>query len=138
MATAYQISYVTPNATDIIHDIRNVFDDHFDRGWAATLVARSGIDPQSVRQLRYLIGQCADNHGGEESLYDLVTALRRFIAELREAVLPELENHLGLRVDIPAAWRSRDDFVHRRMLAYVFPHNVNRLAELTEQLARAA
>lgn len=137
MATAYQIGYVTPNATDIIHDIRNLFDDHFDRGWAATLVARSGIDPQSVRQLRYLIGQCAGLHAGEDSVYEVVTALRRFISELRETVLPELETHLGLRVDIPATWRSRDEFVHRRMLAYVFPHNVNRLSDLTEQLARA-
>ncbi|MFW5728999.1 MAG: hypothetical protein ACOCYG_04990, partial [Spirochaetota bacterium] len=34
--------------------------------------------------------------------------------------------------------RSRDDFVHRQMAAYVFPHNVERLSELTDQLARSA
>jgi len=128
MSTAYDTCYINPDTAEILHDIRGLFEDHFDTGRAATLVARSGVDMQNVRELRYLVAQ----QGGVE---DVLRALHRFLADLQQCVLPNLRDTLGLHVDVPPSWRRRDDFVHRRLLAYVFPHNVDRLRSLTEQLA---
>jgi hypothetical protein len=137
MATAYQTCCVTQYTVEILHEIRGLFEDHFDKGWAATLIVRSGVDTQNVRELRYLVAQQGASYLEREGLDDLLLALRRFLTDLQQCVLPSIRDNLGLRVDVPASWRRRDDFVHRRLLAYVFPHNVERLHTLTDQLAQS-
>jgi hypothetical protein len=131
----HTVGAVSADATDTIRGIADVFDEHFDRGWTATLILRSSADPQNLRELRGLLAQQARGYAGPETARDLVRTLRTFLREVRDYVLPGVDRQLGLHADLPASWRRRDDFVHRRMLAYVLPHNVDRLEALTERLA---
>jgi len=133
MATAQNLEFIPVQTIDMLHEVRRLFEEQFDRGWAATVIVRSGTDLQNLRELRHLLSEDLE-YVGSRRLRDLVTALEQFTLDLRQFVLPGLTEHLRLHFDVPSAWRRREDFVQRRLLAYVFPHNLERMESLTAEL----
>lgn len=133
MATAQNLEFIPVHTIDILHEVRRLFEEQFDRGWAATVIVRSGSDLQNLRELRHLLSEDLEYIGTRRRL-DLVRALAQFTGDLRQFVLPGLTEQLRLHLDVPGSWRRREDFVQRRLLAYVFPHNLERLEVLTEEL----
>lgn len=136
MATAQNLEFIPVQTIDILHEVKRLFEEQFDRGWAATAIVRSGADLQNLRELRHLLSEDLDYIGTRRRM-DLVRALEQFTRDLRQFVLPGLTERLHLHFDVPSAWRRREDFVQRRLLAYVFPHNLERLETLSGELRLA-
>lgn len=118
--------------------LREHFDRYFDRGWLAIVIDDLPLDSSLLRRIRELVSL------GTVYLEDLpdvaygIGQLRLFITELRRHLLPVIRDRLGVSgFAAPRSGRSTDERVHRELLCMTFPHNLDRLDELTGSLERA-
>lgn len=116
--------------------LRNHFDRHFDRGPVAAVIEDLPIDSALLRTVRDTL---ALSGAYPEHLPEIEFGVRRLfelVTELRRHLLPVLRDRLGVSGFASTRLRSSgDDRVYRGMLALTFPHNLNRLEELAENLA---
>lgn len=138
MATLTLDARTTEQVQTRLDALREHFDRYFDRGWLAIVIDDLPIDSSLMRRIRELVSL------GTVYLEDLpdiaygIGQLRLLIAELRRHLLPVIRDRLGVSgFAASRSGRSADERVHRELLCMTFPHNLDRLDELTTALERA-
>jgi hypothetical protein len=118
-----------------IRKIRQVFEDHFDRTWFSIVIDGLPIDFKTIRIIRGLVALESVHTGDEWFIYQAVLELNRFVALVRKFLLPVLKERLGVSGLVPQRMvRDRNQYILRRLVAYTFPFNLQRLAELNQEL----
>ena len=121
----------------VIRRIRQVFEDHFDRTWFSIVIDGLPIDFKTIRVIRGLVALESVHAGDEGFIYEAVEELNRFVVLVRKYLLPVLKERLGVSGLVPDRMvRDRTQFILRRLVAYTFPFNLQRLAELNQDLKR--
>ena len=119
----------------IIGELRDVFENHFDRTWFSLIIDGMPIDLRTVREIRALVSQTAIYPGGEWQMYQGVQELEIFYATVRRFLLPVLRERLGISWLFPGKRvRDRNQAILRKFVAITFPYNLERLQRLTENL----
>lgn len=119
----------------IIGELRDVFENNFDRTWFSLIIDGMPIDFRTVREIRELVSLTAIYPGEEWQLYQGVEELETFYRTVKRFLLPVLRERLGISWLFPHK-RVRDarQIILRKLVAFTFPHNLERLRRLTENL----
>jgi hypothetical protein len=114
----------------IIAEVRDVFENHFDRTWFALL-----IDSRTIREIRTLVSLRSIFPGEEWEILQGVEDLEAFIGHVKRFLLPALRERLGISWLMPARrTRDRTQLIIKKFVAFTFPYNLERLRVLTEKL----
>jgi hypothetical protein len=93
------------------------------------------IDFRTFREIRELVTMETIHPGDERVIYEGVQELKSFIAHIRKFLLPVLKERLRVSGLFPHQMvKDKTQYILRRFVVYTFPYNLNRLADLAEQL----
>jgi hypothetical protein len=120
---------------ECLREIQALFSGHFDQNWLLLVLDETPIDSSVLSDIRGLI---TFEH---PALYDplevqkRIPSLEAFIAHLKRYLLPALREKLGISGLLPyRRIKDSEQRVLRSLIAYAFPHNLERLSMLTDRL----
>ena len=118
-----------------ISEIREVFEDHFDRTWFSILIDDLPIDVKTVREIRELVSLRRIYPEDIPLIYSGVEELESFTVHVRRYLVPFIKDRLMVSGFFPKDMlRDKTQYILRRLVAYTFPFNLNRLSLLTSRL----
>jgi hypothetical protein len=119
----------------LIGELREVFENHFDRTWFSLIIDGMPIDFHTVRDIRELVSLTSLYPGEERQLFQGVQELETFHKTVKRFLLPVLRERLGISWLFPQK-RVRDtqQYILRKFVAFTFPYNLERLRRLTQNL----
>ena len=119
----------------LIAQLRDCFENHFDRTWFSVIIDGIPVDPRTVREIRLIVSLRTLYAGEERLLWQGVGELETFISAVRRFLLPVLRDRLGISWLFPARRvHDRSQFILRTLVAFTFPYNLERLRRLTVKL----
>lgn len=119
----------------LIGELKDVFENHFDRTWFSLLIDDMPIDFRTVRDIRELVSVTSLYPGEEWQIFQGVLELETFALTVKRFLLPDLKEKLGISWLYPQK-RIRDtqQYILRKFVAFTFPYNLEKLRRLTEKL----
>jgi hypothetical protein len=119
----------------LIGELKEVFENHFDRTWFSLIIDGMPIDFHTVRDIRELVSLTSLYPGEETQLFQGVQELETFHKTVKRFLLPVLRERLGISWLFPQK-RVRDaqQYILRKFVAFTFPYNLERLRRLTQKL----
>jgi hypothetical protein len=119
----------------LIGELRDVFENHFDRTWFSLIIDGMPIDFRTVRDIRELVSLTSIYPGEEWQIFQGVQELETFHRTVKRFLLPVLKERLGISWLLPQK-RVRDaqQYILRKFVAFTFPYNLERLRRLTQKL----
>ena len=119
----------------LIGELRDVFENHFDRTWFSLIIDGMPIDFRTVRDIRELVSLTSIYPGEEWQIFQGVQELETFHRTVKRFLLPVLKERLGISWLFPQK-RVRDaqQYILRKFVAFTFPYNLERLRRLTQKL----
>ena len=115
--------------------ILDLFESQFDRPWLTKILDDMAVQPAILKQVRQFLHQAPSPDDQLSDSRAGVEALRSFLSFLEYQLLPVLRERLGLSgFDPNYRIRDRDTRVLESMVAYTFPHNLNRMKAMCRQL----
>jgi hypothetical protein len=119
----------------VIGELKEVFENHFDRTWFSLIIDGMPIDFRTVRDIRELVSLTSLYPGEERQLFQGVQELETFHKTVKRFLLPVLRERLGISWLFPQK-RVRDtqQYILRKFVAFTFPYNLERLRRLTQKL----
>jgi hypothetical protein len=119
----------------LIGQVRDIFENHFDRTWFSVIVDGLPVDFRTVREIRQMVSLKTLYPGEERDVYQGVLELETFVIVVRRQLLPVLRERLGISWLFPhRRVRDRNQAMLRRLVAITFPHNLERLRVATLRL----
>lgn len=119
----------------IISEVREVFENHFDRTWFSLLIDGMPIDSHTIREIRSIVSLKSIYPGEEWEIWQGVEDLEVFITHVKRFLLPVLRERLGISWLFPSRRiGDRTQLIIRKFVAFTFPYNLERLRVLTEKL----
>lgn len=118
-----------------IGQVRDIFENYFDRTWFSVIIDGLPIDFRTVREIRQMVSLTALYPGEEWQVWQGVLELETFILTVRRQLLPVLRERLGISWLFPGRRvRDRTQIMLRKLVAITFPHNLERLRAATLRL----
>ena len=119
----------------LIGQVRDIFENHFDRTWFSVVVDGLPIDVRIVREIRQMVSLKTLYPGEEWEIYQAVLELETFVVTVRRQLLPVLRERLGISWLFPGRRvRDRNQVMLRKLVAITFPYNLERLRAATLRL----
>jgi hypothetical protein len=120
---------------EIIEDIRFVFETYFEGTWFSVLLNDLPLETRTMREIKNLISLHFFRPGDEYSVREGVREMESFITCIQKSLLPVIKDKLGVS-GFTQRKRQMDEYQYilRQFVLYTFPHNLNRLLQLTEEL----
>ncbi|MGO9412435.1 MAG: hypothetical protein ACLQCB_17005 [Spirochaetia bacterium] len=119
----------------LIGELRDVFENNFDRTWFSLILDGIPVDLRTVRNIRDLVSLTTIYPGEEWQIWRGIQELEAFHATVKRFLLPVLKERLGISWLLPQK-RVRDphQYILRKFVAFTFPYNLERLRRLTLKL----
>ena len=80
----------------LIGQVRDIFENHFDRTWFSLIIDGMPIDFRTVRDIRELVSLTSLYPGEEWQIYEGVQELEIFCRTVKHFLLPVLKERLGI------------------------------------------
>lgn len=127
--------YENAEILSLIAELRDVFENNFDRTWFSLILDGIPVDLRTVRNIRELVSLTAFYPGDEWQIFRGVQELEAFHATVKRFLLPVLKERLGISWLLPQK-RVRDphQYILRKFVAFTFPYNLERLRRITQKL----
>ncbi len=96
----------------LIAQLRECFENNFDRTWFSVVIDGIPVDPRTVREIRLMVSLRTLYEGEEHLLWQGVAELETFIAAIKRFLLPVLRERLALppvSPQIVVSEANRDD-----------------------------
>ena len=127
-ATLETIDYQFTRDTELlklIGELRDVFENHFDRTWFSLIIDGMPIDFRTVRDIRELVSLTSIYPGEEWQIFQGIQELETFHRTVKRFLLPVLKERLGISWLFPQK-RVRDaqQYILRKFVAFTFPYNL--------------
>jgi hypothetical protein len=136
--TTYDVRLSPPKECliqECLREIQTLFTGHFDQNWLLLVLDDTPIDSSVMSDIRNLIAFEHPKLYDPQEVQKRIPSLEAFIAHLRRYLLPTLREKLGISGLVPfRRIKDREQRVLRSLIAYAFPHNLERLSELTDTL----
>ena len=116
----------------------DLFHSQFEQNWLLLLLERYPLDAVVMNDVRELMRR--DTAFVEPArLAEALAVLDGYTQHLRRCLLPGLREKLGISGLLPAERRvlGREQLLLRRLVAYTFPFNLERLERLVVALKRS-
>ena len=120
---------------NLIAELRDVFENNFDRTWFSLILDGIPIDLRTVRNIRDLVSLTSIYPGEEWQIMRGIEELEAFYATVKRFLLPVLKERLGISWLLPRTKiRDTQQYILRKFVAFTFPYNLERLGRLTLKL----
>ncbi len=121
-----------------LRQIAELFHSQFEQNWLVLLLERFPMDAVAMNEIRGLLRRDAA-FLEPARLAEGLAVLEAYTQHLRRCLLPGLREKLGISGLLPGARRvwGREQLLLRRLVAYTFPFNLERLERLASQLKDA-
>jgi len=135
LESAAASSRVDEEILALLAELREVFENHFDRTWFSLIIDGVPIDLRTMRDIRDIVSLTSLYPGEEWLIYRGALELETFYRTVRRFLLPVLKERLGISWLLPAR-RVKDarQYIVRKFVAFTFPYNLERLRRLTQRL----
>lgn len=122
----------------VIDEIRGLFRNHFESGWFLIILERMSFNSVYLNDIRNLIELQSIYPADFYQIKTGAVAVEEFVTFARRYVLPVLRDELGISgfTRHSVGDRDRTTQVVKEFFASTFPHNVQKLADLSEELSR--
>ncbi|RKX76599.1 MAG: hypothetical protein DRP87_11500 [Spirochaetes bacterium] len=121
----------------IIGEIKEVFENHFDRTWFAIIIDDLPMDSRTLPEIRNLVSITTIHPGDEKLIRSGIQELEQLILNIKRYLLPVLKEALGISAFVPHKMvRDKTQYIIRKFVLFTFPFNLERLAMLTSELKR--
>ncbi len=122
----------------LLGELRDVFENHFDRTWFSLIIDGIPVDLRTMREIRDVVSLPTMYPGEEWQVYQGALELETFCQTVKRFLLPVLKERLGISWLLPAN-RVKDarQYLVRKFVAFTFPYNLERLRRLTLKLKAA-
>lgn len=119
----------------LLGELKEVFENHFDRTWFSLIIDGIPVDLRTMREIRDVVSLTSLYPGEEWVVYQGVLELETFCQTVKRFLLPVLKERLGISWLFPAN-RVRDarQYLVRKFVAFTFPYNLERLRRLALKL----
>ena len=109
----------------LLEELRDIFENHFDRTWFSLIIDGMPIDLHTVREIRELVSLTSIYPGEEWQLFQGVIELEAFHQTVKRFLMPVLKERLGISWLHPRR-RVRDaqQYILRKFVAFTFPYNL--------------
>jgi hypothetical protein len=120
---------------ELLAEVRDVFENHFDRTWFSLIIDGMPIDFRTMRDIRDVVSLTTMYPGEEWLIYQGVQELETFCQTVKRVLLPVLKERLGISWLAPGR-RVKDarQYLVRKFVAFTFPYNLERLRRLNQKL----
>jgi hypothetical protein len=119
----------------IIDELRELYLGHFDNHWFISLLEANAFNSSRLRYIHNML-EIQSVYSTETAVFtDAIETLKDLILTSKRYLLPALRDKLkvsGLYKNRSS--ESKEELVMRDLFSYTFPHNLQRLEELTLNL----
>ncbi|MCK5736196.1 MAG: hypothetical protein KAH21_06930 [Spirochaetaceae bacterium] len=122
------------NISDEISWIRNVYQEHFDRTWFTSAFREPLMDSRQFQDIRHALSLTSPTIWDLPVLYRGVSALKLYIQVIRLSVLPRVKDIFGFSATSFGYKDTPDTRLHRRLIVYTLPLNLERLTSHVKEL----
>jgi hypothetical protein len=118
-----------------LKELSDLFHDHFEQNWLLFLLERFPMDAVAMNEVRELMHPDVAFLDPAQ-LAARLAMLDGYVLHLRRYLLPGLREKLGISGLLPATHRvlGRDQMLMRKLVAYTFPYNLERMQRLADEL----
>jgi len=119
----------------LLSELKDVFENHFDRTWFSLIIDGIPVDLRTMREIREMVSLTSLYPGEEWAVYQGVLELETFCQTVKRFLLPVLKERLGISWLSPES-RVQDarQYLVRKFVAFTFPYNLERLRRLALKL----
>jgi hypothetical protein len=123
--------------SDEISQIRNVYQEHFDRSWFTSAFREFPMDARQLQDIRHALSLTAPTIWDLPVLHRGVTALKEYTRMIRRNVLPRAKEMFGYSTNRGPGYKdTADSRLQRRLIIYTLPLNLDRLTAHVQELDR--
>ncbi|MCD6343303.1 MAG: hypothetical protein J7L76_05915 [Spirochaetaceae bacterium] len=131
------LSHTLPSRiSDEISWIRNVYQEHFDRSWFTSAFREPLMEPRQFQDIRHALSLTSPTIWDLPVLHRGVTALKIYTEIIRCSVLPKVKDIFGFSSMSFGYKDTSDSRLHRRLVVYTLPLNLDRLNSHIRELDR--
>ena len=119
----------------LIDELRELYLGHFDNHWFTSLLEEHSFNSSRLRYIHNML-EIQSIYSAETSVfYDAIETLEDLTLTARRYLLPALRDKLK----VSGFYRgrgtgSKEELIIKDMFSYTFPHNLQRLEEITSEL----
>jgi len=129
------MSYTLPaRISDEISWIRNVYQEHFDRPWFTSAFREPLMDSRQFKDIRHALSLTSPTIWDLPVLYRGVSSLNIYTDIVRRNVLPRVKDIFGFSSMNFGYKDTPDTRLHRRLVVYTLPLNLERLSSHVREL----
>lgn len=131
--------YTSPLRADIssriIDELRELYLGHFDNHWFISLLESNAFNPSRLRYIHNML-EIQSIYSTETTVFrEAIETLEDIILTAKRYMLPALRDKLKVSGFYKnRSSETREELVMRDLFSYTFPHNLQRLEELTADL----
>jgi len=122
--------------SDEISWVRNVYQEHFDRSWFTSAFREPLMDARQFQDIRHALSLTSPTIWDLPVLHRGVTALKIYTGIIRCNVLPRVKDIFGFSNTSFGYKDTADSRLHRRLVVYTLPLNLERLNSHVRELER--
>jgi hypothetical protein len=122
----------------LLDELEESFNTSFNQAWFHALAENSHIDEGLIRQVEdfFIMKDSFESDSGK--ILEIVVIIEDIVSLVRRFMLPRLRDKLR----VSGFYRGNDSLapdlrIKYRFIAYAFPHNIRRLAEIAERIKSA-
>ena len=121
----------------LVHQIREIFEERFDRSWLAAVIEALPLDPRTIREIRDFLATMEVFPENDQRIESGIEELHRYVWALNKHLIPHAKELLGVSPFTGARQKmDKSQYVLRRLTADTLPYNLAKLERLLEQLER--
>ena len=116
--------------------VRNIYQEHFDRTWFTSAFPEPLMDSRYFQDIRHSLSLTSPTLWDLPVLHRGVTALKIYTGIIRRNVLPRVNEIFGFANTYFGYNETVDSRLHRRLVMYTLPLNLDRLSSHVRELER--
>ncbi len=131
------MSHTLPGSIgDEISQIRNVYQEHFDRSWFTSAFREPLIESYQFQDIRHALSFTSPTIWDLPVLHRGVSALKVYTGIIRRNVLPRVKDMFAYSTSGTGYMDTVDSRLQRRLVIYTLPLNLERLSSHVLELDR--
>jgi len=127
---------IKDNILSLMRETESLYYSHFDTPIMSRIIDELPLRSNSMQSIRIFLSITTLDSDYEYLIYQGIENIQTLIWYLRAEVLPHANDKFGVASSafVDRKTKTDRDFVIRKLIAYAFPHNLDRLTSLVMEI----
>ncbi len=119
----------------LLEELEAAFNTSFNQAWFKILAEGSPVDSPRFREVEAFFDSMSSCDTDEPEVMEIVKAVEEIVSLVRRHLLPRLRDRLRISgFYAHDTTLSKEHKVKYKLIAYAFPHNLERIESITERI----